>query len=85
MVSDIGDRMVFVSSDPLPAVPIVGWGRGMVGFDEIGTIPAPGVTLPRLSFGPLEELNSVIALLSSDIYDAAGGGLPNPFQIDVRL
>jgi hypothetical protein len=79
-----GSMLIRDESHAPPPIPVVSWiSRPVAGLTIIGEIASPGVLLPRLSFGPISEINRLITLLSGDIYDAAGYRVATPFALEV--
>jgi len=57
------------------ALVILGWNDGRL---ELATAP---LTLPRLSFGPKTEIDSLLSDFHTDFFDACGTNQRDPIQI----
>lgn len=64
-------------------ISLLGWGRG-VWDDRIGDgVRRTPLLLPRLGFGPIGELDRVVALMVNDLCDAAASHHRQPFSLSI--
>ena len=65
---------------------LVGWGQRFSGDDTIGeALRRLPLLLPRLSFGPIEELDQVVSLIANDLCDAAATHHQVPLTLSTDL
>lgn len=67
-------------------IKLMGWSTG-IGFEHetgFGLQRLP-LLLPRLSFGPLGELDEVVSLVVNDLCDAAAAYNPQPLSLSINL
>ena len=64
-------------------IALFGWGNQM-SDNLIGQGLQLPLTLPRLSFGPISELNQALSIVLTDIYDAAGDHSTEPVAFVVE-